>query len=85
MSVNVLAVIRSVWGPIAAIYIWIVIALIFVGIPVAIIAWMISFRKRLRNANKERKLFRMELGKLAEEVQLLRKELKESKENNSST
>ena len=35
-------------------------------------------------AGKEQKLIRMELGKLAEEVQLLRRELKSGKEGESS-
>jgi len=85
MSLIILAVIGNVCAPIAAIYIWIVIALIFAGIPVAIISWGISFRKRFRDRNKELKLLRMELGKFAEEAQLLRKKSKDSKEDNSST
>ena len=36
------------------------------------------------NAAKERKLIRMELGKLAEEVHLLRQEMKDGKDSDSS-
>ena len=65
---------------IATIFIWIVAALVFVGIPVAVICWAISLRKRSRNAYNEFKLFRMELSKLADEVQRLRQELNDGSE-----
>ena len=45
-----------------------------------IVVGLIRLIKFLGTANKEVKLTRMELGKLAEEVQLLRKELKDNKE-----
>ena len=58
-----------------AIFIWLVIALVLVGVPVAVICWAVSLRKRSRNACNEFKLFRMELSKLADEVGQLRQEL----------
>ena len=45
------------------------------------IVWLVRYLKRSR---EERQRFRLELGKLAEEVQLLRQELKGGKENDSS-
>ncbi len=58
----------------AAIYIWVIIALVFVGVPVLIIIYLLGLAKRQRNMGKEWKLFRIELGKLADEIQRLRQE-----------
>lgn len=79
MSINVLAMVS-----IGGIFILIVLCLVYVGIPVLIISFIIRFGRYLRNAGKERTLLRMELGKLAEEVHLLRQELKGGKEQDSS-
>jgi len=49
-----------------------------------IIIGMIRLVRFLGSANKEMKLTRMEVGKLAEEVHLLRQELKGGKDSNSS-
>ena len=45
------------------------------------IVWLVRYLKR---SSKERQRLRIELGKLAEEVSLIRKELKEGKVSNSS-
>ena len=49
-----------------------------------IIICLIRASRYFMSAGKEQKLIRMELGKLAEEVHLLRQEMKESKVGNSS-
>lgn len=49
-----------------------------------VIICLIRVAKYFRNAGKEQKLIRMELGKVAEEVHLLRQELKGSKDSDSS-
>jgi hypothetical protein len=69
-------VIGMLFPRLATIYIFVVIALVFVGVPVLIIIYLLGLNKRLKNASREWKLFRMEHGKLAEEVQQLRQELK---------
>lgn len=69
---------------IGGIFILIVLGLVYVGIPVLIISFIIRLGRYLKNAGKERTLLRMELGKLAEEVHILRQELKGGKEQESS-
>jgi len=49
-----------------------------------IIICLIRVSTYFRTAGKEQKLIRMELGKVAEEVHLLRQELKGSKNSDSS-
>jgi len=49
-----------------------------------VIICLVRVSRYFRTAGKEQKLIRMELGKVAEEVHLLRQELKGAKENNSS-
>jgi len=49
-----------------------------------VIIGLIRLVRFLGSANKEMKLTRMEVGKLAEEVHLLRQELKGGKDSNSS-
>jgi biopolymer transport protein ExbB/TolQ len=44
------------------------------------IVWLVRY---LRRGQEEKQRFRLELGKLADEVQLLRQELKGGKEQNS--
>jgi hypothetical protein len=64
-------------------YEWLVImiiCLICYGIPVFLIIYFIRF---VIQTGKERRLMRLELGKLADELQQLKKELKsEHKDNN---
>ena len=63
---------------------FIVLALVYVGIPVLVISLMFRLFKYLRTAGNERKLLRIELGKLAEEVHILRQELKDSRNNDKT-
>src|SRR3989339_2144031 len=55
----------------------IIILLIYAGILALILVGLIRFIKFLSSVPKEQKLLRMELGKLAEEVHQIRKELKD--------
>ena len=71
MNVDLIAVILP-W--LATIYIWVVMALAFVGVPVLIIIYLLGLNKRLKNMSREWKLFRMESGKLADELQQVRKQ-----------
>ena len=50
-----------------------------------IIICLIRASRYFMSAGKEQKLIRMELGKLAEEVHLLRQEMKEDKVDESSS
>ncbi|MFC1739807.1 hypothetical protein ACFL1G_12285 [Planctomycetota bacterium] len=63
----------------------IIIILVYVGIPVLVVGLMIRLFRYLRTAGRERKLLKIELGKVAEEVHLLRQELKDGEEDESST
>ena len=49
-----------------------------------IIICLIRIARYFRNAGNEQKLIRMELGKLAEEMHLLRQEMKDGKVSESS-
>lgn len=49
-----------------------------------IIICLIRVARYFKNAGNEQKLIRMELGKVAEEVHLLRQEMKEGKVSDSS-
>jgi len=57
----------------------------YVFIFALIIICLIRVSTYFRTAGKEQKLIRMELGKLAEEVHLLRQELKPGKKGDSPT
>lgn len=57
---------------------------IYVFIFALIIICLIRVARYFRDAGKEQKLIRMELGKVAEEVHLLRQEMKDSKVSNFS-
>ena len=63
--------------------------LIFIGAYVFIFALiiitLIRVSRYFRNAGKEQKLLRLELGKLADEVHQIRQEMKEDKSHNSPT
>ncbi|MHC4154796.1 MAG: hypothetical protein ACYST6_07735 [Planctomycetota bacterium] len=62
------------WGGLFA-----VIALVFCAFIIAlVIMCLIRVSRYFMNAGKEQKLIRIEIGKLAEEVHLLRQELKPS-------
>jgi hypothetical protein len=63
--------------------VFIVMLFIYVGIIVLVISLMIRLARYISAAGKERKLLRIELGKLAEEVQLIRKEIKQVKEQSN--
>jgi len=69
----------------AGVFIFIVMMLVYVGVPVLIISLMIRLVKYLKTAGNERKLLRLELGKLADEVQQIRQELKAKPTNETST
>lgn len=82
MITNFLAAIESEMGinSLPGTIIFVVMLFIYVGITVLVISLMIRLARYISAAGKERKLLRIELGKLAEELQLIRKELKEVKE-----
>ncbi len=61
-----------------------IVILVYSGIITLIIIGLIRLVRFLGSAGKEMKLTRMELGKLAEEVHLLRQELEGGKNSNSS-
>ena len=50
---------------------------------VLLIIFLLLGSRYFLRANREQKLIRMDMGKLAEEVHLLRRELKESKNSDS--
>ena len=58
---------------------------VFMTILTLVIIGLIRLVRFLGSAGKEQKLIRMELGKVAEEVHLLRQELKGGKNSDSST
>ena len=66
----------------------IVVAILF-GLLVTIIKWgliiwgIVWFVRYLKRSNEEKQRLRIELGKLAEEVSLIRKELKDGKASDS--
>ena len=81
MITNILASeMNSIQGIIAVIFMLV----IYVGLFVLIVSLMIRLVRYLGSAGKEQKLIRMEIGKLAEEVQLLRKKLENDNKDNPS-
>ena len=58
---------------------------VYVFIFALVIICLIRVSTYFRTAGKEQKLIRMELGKVAEEVHLLRQELKTGKKGDSSS
>jgi hypothetical protein len=68
----------------------VVVAILF-GLLVTIIKWgliiwgIVWFVRYLKRSNEEKQRLRIELGKLAEEVSIIRKELKDSKVSDSPT
>lgn len=65
------------WAGVAGAMVFVVVYAFIVAL---IIICLIRVSRYLMTAGKEQKLIRMELGKLAEEVHLLRQELKGGKE-----
>ena len=61
------------------------IILVFVPILILLTIGLIRLVRYLGSAGKEQKLMRIEMGKLAEEVHLLRREIKGDKNDNNST
>jgi len=62
-----------------------VLLLIYTFVIILIIIAAVIFIRFLNSGMKEMKLMRMEVGKLAEELRLLRHELKEHRKSGSST
>jgi len=64
--------------------------IILVGLLVTVVKWgliiwgIVWLVRYLKRSGEERQRFRLELGKLAEEVRLIRQELKGGKDSNSS-
>jgi Flp pilus assembly protein TadB len=67
-------------GVVVLVLIGVLFTLIKWGLIILGIVWLACY---LRRSQDERQRFRLELGKLAEEVQLLRRELKDSRSANS--
>jgi len=63
--------------------------IILVGLLVTVVKWgliiwgIVWLVRYLKHSREERQRFRLELGKLAEEVRLIRQELKGTKDSNS--
>ena len=57
----------------------------YVFVFILIIICLIRVSRYFRNAGKEQKLMRIEMGKLAEEMHLLRREIKGDKNGDDST
>lgn len=72
-----------VYSPVGII-LFIVLLAVYVGIPVLVISFLIRTVRYFKTAGNEQKLIRMELGKIADEVQQLRHELKGVKDSKSS-
>jgi Flp pilus assembly protein TadB len=66
-----------------------IVVVVLIGLLFTLIKWgliilgIVWLARYLRRSQDERQRFRLELGKLAEEVQLLRRELKDSRIANS--
>lgn len=63
---------------------FIVMLAVYVGLLVLVISFLIRMVRYFKTAGNEQKLIRMELGKLADEVQQLRQERKGVKDAESS-
>ena len=86
MITNILAATNrpvSVSSP-GGIILFIVMLTVYVGILVLVISFLIRMVRYFKTAGNEQKLIRMELGKLADEVQQLRQERKGVKDAESS-
>lgn len=74
---------RTVYSP-GGIVLFILVLTVYVGIPVLVISFLIRMVKYFKKAGNEQKLIRLELGKLADEVQQIRQELRSVKATESS-
>ncbi|MBN2456456.1 MAG: hypothetical protein JXB29_07995 [Sedimentisphaerales bacterium] len=84
MNPHILAVKSiTVYSPVGII-LFILMLIVYVGIPVFVIGFLIRTVRYFKTAGNEQKLIRMELGKLADEVQQLRQERKDVKDVESS-
>ena len=70
--------------PVVSIFGVLVVFAVYAFIFALVIICLVRVSRYFRTAGKEQKLIRMELGKVAEEVHLLRQELKGSKDSDSS-
>ena len=70
-------------SPIGPLLITLVVISAYAFIFALIIISLIRIARYFRNAGKEQKLIRLELGKVAEEVHQLRQEFKDNKNRNS--
>jgi hypothetical protein len=80
MNTNILA--SAELSSIQGILVVILMLLIYVGLFVLIVSLMIRLVRYLGSAGKEQKLIRMEIGKLAEEVHLLRQKFENENKDN---
>ena len=71
-------VIGMLFPHLSTIYIFVVMALVFVVLPVLVVVYLLGLNKRLKNMSRDWKLSKIELGKLADEVQQMRQELKDT-------
>jgi len=84
MITNILAETpRTVYSP-GGIILFIVLLTVYVGIPVLVISFLIRMVKYFKKSGNEQKMIRLELGKIADEVQQLRQELRGVKATESS-
>ena len=72
-------------SPVGPLLITLVVIGFYVFIFALIIIALIRIARYFKNAGKEQKLIRLELGKVAEEVHQLRQELKDGKGSNTLT
>ena len=86
MIPNILATTSTTLYSPVGIILFIVMLTVYVGIPVLVISFLIRTVKYFKKAGNEQKLIRLELSKLADEVQQIRQELGgdlEQKENDN--
>ena len=76
--------IDGILGMIAISIVPLIVLAVYVSMFVLIIICLIRLSRYLMTAGKEQKLMRMELGKLAEEVQAIRQKLDNYKEQNEA-
>ncbi|MBN1805568.1 MAG: hypothetical protein JW837_09970 [Sedimentisphaerales bacterium] len=77
MTDNISAITVFAIGPV-------IIMIFYAFIVCLVIICLIRIARYFRNAGNEQRLIRLELGKVAEEVHLLRQEIKDDKEKTSS-
>jgi hypothetical protein len=72
-------------SPLAPMLLTLIFISAYIFIFALIIITLIRVSRYFRNAGKEQKLIRLELGKLADEVHQIRQEMKHDKSHNSHT